>query len=136
MKTILGAALGTALLTAGCANPTIPAAPTPVAPTIKETFTSTLPLLGSNEHTFNVAQVGGMQVTLSSVDPTAKIRLGIGTPTGPTCVTIQFVDVGPGAAPQLSGTATITGSFCVSVSDIPPGTLVAPVTYTVNVIHS
>jgi hypothetical protein len=134
MKRILRASFAAALLTAGCSNPSTPAAPTPVAPTIQETFTSTLAPLGSNEHTFSVLQVGGIKVTLSSVDPAATVRLGIGTPTGPTCIVLKSIDVGPGATPQLSGTATITGNFCVSISD--PGTLVELVTYTINLLHS
>ena len=39
---------------------------------------------------------------------------------------------GPGV--QMSGTATVPGTFCVIVYDV--GNLVEPVTYTVTVLHS
>jgi hypothetical protein len=132
MKKTLRATLGTALLTAACTS--TPAAPTPVAPTIQESFTGTLAPLRSSEHTFNVQQVGGIKVTLSSVDPNATVRLGIGTGAAPTCLILKSVDVPPGTTPQLSGTATKAGNFCVSISD--PGTLVDTVTYTINLLHS
>jgi hypothetical protein len=126
-------ALGMALLTAACSPPT-PAAPTPVAPTIVESFTGTLTVLGTNQHPFLVRQVGGVRVTLSSVDPAASVRIGLGTISGPTCVVVTSVLADPGSTPQLSGTATVTGNFCVSISD--PGSLAEQVTYTVALIHS
>ncbi len=134
MRTLHSVALATALLTAAC-NPNTPATPTPVAPTIVESFTGTLTVLGTNQHPFSVRQVGGVKVTLSSVDPAASVRIGLGTISGPTCVVVTSILVDPGApAPQLSGTATVTGNFCVSISD--PGTLAEQVTYTIDLIHS
>ncbi len=92
-------------------------------------------MLGTNQHPFSVRQVGGVKVTLSSVDPAASVRIGLGTISGPTCVVVTSILVDPGApAPQLSGTATVTGNFCVSISD--PGTLAEQVTYTIDLIHS
>jgi hypothetical protein len=126
-------ALGMALLTASCSTST-PAAPTPVAPTIVESFTGTLTVLGTNQHPFTVRQVGGVKVTLSTVAPAASVRIGLGTISGPTCVLVTSVLADPGATPQLSGTATVTGNFCVSVAD--PGTLTDQVTYTIDLLHS
>jgi hypothetical protein len=133
MKKMGWVVLGTALLSAAC-SPTVPAAPTFVAPTIVQSFTGTLTVLGTNQHPFSVGQVGGIKVTLSSVDPAASIRIGIGSISGPTCLVLTSVLADPGKAPQLSGTATVTGNFCVSVSD--PGTLAEPVNYTIDLIHS
>jgi hypothetical protein len=120
----------------GCSDPIVPAAPTPVAPTITDTFTGTLLQLGTNSHPFAVQQVGGIKVSITQIDPSAAVRLGIGTPSSATgsCLVIDSLAavVSPGV--QISGTATITGNFCVSVSD--PGNLVEPVTYTVTVFHS
>src|SRR5260370_34719743 len=129
MKTLRTVALGTALLAAAC-NPNTPATPTPVAPTIVESFTGTLTVLGTNQHPFSVRQVGGVKVTLSSVDPAASVRIGLGTISGPTCVVVTSILVDPGApAPQLSGTATVTGNFCVSISEL--GTPLKKINYAI-----
>jgi len=66
------------------------------------------------------------------LEPTSTI--GIGSISGPTCLVLSSVVAAPGATPQLSGTATVAGNFCVAVSDA--GTLVQPVNYTIDLIHS
>ena len=38
------------------------------------------------------------------------------------------------AAGQLSGTATVPGTYCVEIFDL--GNMVEPAVYTVNVLHS
>ena len=134
MKRILVTILGLSLLTAGCADPVAPAAPTPAAPTIPETFSDTLLVLGANMHTFAISQVGAVKVTLVSVTPAAAVSLGVGTPSGASCLVINNLTTVAGPGAQLSGTATVTGNFCVSVIDV--GNLVEPVTYTVSVLHS
>jgi hypothetical protein len=134
MKRILFAVLGVSLLTAGCSDPVPPAAPTPAAPTITDTFSDTLLVLGRNSHQFTVGQVGGVKVTLNSVDPSAAVGIGVGTPATGACTVLSNISAVGGASVQLSGTATVTGTFCVSVYDV--GNLVEPVTYTVTVLHS
>jgi hypothetical protein len=128
--------LGLTLLTCACANPTPPASPTPVAPTITETFSGTLNVSGSNSHPFTVQQVGGIKVTVVSVVPSAAVGIGIGTPVSgvPPCSVINSVNAVFGATVQVSGTATVTGTFCAAVFD--SGNLVEPVTYTITVLHS
>ena len=134
MKRILAAVLGLSLLTAGCSDPIAPAAPTPVAPTISETFSDTLLVLGVNSHPFSVQQVGGLKVEITSIDPGAAVGLGVGTPSGGRCIATDTTTTVAGSTAQLSGTATIAGPFCVTVYDI--GSLVEPVTYTITVLHS
>ena len=134
MKRILVTVLGLSLLTAGCADPVAPAPPTPAAATIPETFSDTLLVLGANMHTFAISQVGAVKVTLVSVTPAAAVSLGVGTPSGASCLVINNLTTVAGPGAQLSGTATVTGNFCVSVIDV--GNLVEPVTYTVSVLHS
>jgi hypothetical protein len=134
MKRILAAVLGLSLLTAGCSDPVAPPTPIPVAPTIRETFSDTLVVLGANSHPFSVQQVGGVKVSITSITPGAAVGLGVGTPSGGRCLANTTVTTVAGPTPQLSGTASITGSFCVSVYDT--GGLVEPVTYTVTVLHS
>ena len=132
----LAAVVGAALLTAACADPTPPPAPSPVAPTLTDTFTGTLAVAGTNAHLFAVQQVGGVEVSLTSVDPGAAVEVGVGVPSGVTgtCSALSSKIVVVDSAPQLIGTATVVGSFCVSVTDV--GNLVAPITYTIVVYHS
>jgi hypothetical protein len=134
MKRILSTVLGLTFFTAACADPVAPPAPTPVAPTITETFTDTLIQLGSNTHQFTVQQVGGLKVTLSAVDPPATVTFGVGSQSLVGCTLISQQRYEPGGTAQLSGTATATGQFCVMVYD--PAGLAEPVTYTVTVLHS
>jgi hypothetical protein len=134
MKRILLAVLGVAFLAVGCADPTAPTTPTPVLPTIAETFSDTLLLAGVNTHTFTVTAIGGIKVTLSSVVPPASVILGIGTPSLGSCSVIDHVVSVADQAAQLSGTATVPGQYCVVIQDV--GNLVEPAVYTINVLHS
>ena len=136
MKRILVIALSVAALSGGCADPTPPAAPTPVDATTIEVFPGTLNLFGTNVIPFTVSQVGKVQVTLNSVVPSAAIGIAVGTPsvaTG-TCIAISGLTAVGGPDIQISGTATITGNYCIQVSDV--GNLVEAVTYTITVAHS
>jgi hypothetical protein len=134
MKSTMTMLLCAALLTAGCSDPLAPAAPTPVAPSVTETFTGTLFPLGSNFHQFPVTRVGGIKVSLTSIDPGAAVGLGVGTPGTGRCIVASSITAVAGATVQMSGTATVIGNFCVSIVDI--GNLVESVTYTIVVSHS
>ena len=134
MKRILALALGLSLATAGCSDPVAPATPTPATPTVTDTFNGTLLILGSNTHQFTIQQIGGIRVSVTGVTPGAAVGVGVGTPSGSNCVLLQNLTAVPGPSPQISGTATITGTFCVSVFDV--GNLVESVNYIVTVLHS
>jgi hypothetical protein len=134
MKRILWAVLGAALAAGGCADPVAPATPTPAAPTIHETFSDTLFVSGSNTHQFSVDQVGGVRVTLTSVEPGAAVGLGVGTPSLGSCSLLDHVDAVAGKTVLLSGTATVPGQYCVAIYDL--GNLVEPAAYTIDVLHS
>jgi hypothetical protein len=135
MKRIFWVVLGAALLMAGCADPVAPTTPVPVVPTKTETFSDTLLVLGSNTHSFTVAEIGGVKVSLTAVDPSAVVGLGIGTPNGlGGCSIIDHVDAVASPSVQLSGTATLPGGYCVMIYDL--GNMVEPAVYTVNVLHS
>src|SRR5262245_28532235 len=134
MKRFLALLLGVAVCTGGCADPPAPVTPTPAPPTLTETFTGQLLVLGSNSHTFTVQQIGGLRVTINGVTPPAAVGIGVGTPSGATCLPIQNLTAVANPSAQISGTATITGIFCVLIYDV--GGLVEPVNYTITVLHS
>ena len=119
-----------------CSDPVVPPAPTPVAPTITDTFTGTLLQGGSNSHPFAVQQIGGIRVSITKIDPSAAMSVGVGTPStaSGTCLAISSLTAVASEGTQISGTATITGNFCVAVSDV--GNLVEAVSYSITVIHS
>jgi hypothetical protein len=134
MKRILWAVLGAALFTAGCSDPVAPSTPIPVVPTVTDTFSDTLLVLGSNTHQFTVAAIGGVKVSLTSLVPGAVVLLGVGTSGVGTCSVLDHVATVAGPSVQLSGTATVPGSYCIIIQD--PGNLVEPAAYTINVLHS
>jgi hypothetical protein len=134
MKRFLAAVLGFAVVASACGDPVPPTTPTPVTPTIPETFTGVVLPLGTSLNNFTVRQFGGLQVSLTNVSPSASVGLGVGTPSGANCVLIDSLTVVAGPTVQLNGTTTIPGTFCVSVFD--PGNLVEAVNYTVVVLHS
>jgi hypothetical protein len=134
MRRKIAAILGVVTLAAGCGDPAPPPAPTPAVPTITDTFSGTLAVQSTDRHPFIVKQVGGLEVTLTALDPAASVGIGIGLAVGATCTVTHSVTTGPGTAAQLTGTATIAGAFCVTIYDV--GSLVEPVNYTISVLHS
>src|SRR2546422_6418169 len=87
-RTVL-AVLGVALLAAGCADPIVPAAPTPVLPTIAESFSDTLLVRGTNTHTFTVQQIGGVRGSINTHHPTLAPLLPVGAPSTPRVTAIR-----------------------------------------------
>jgi hypothetical protein len=134
MKRILWAVLGVALVTSACADPTAPTTPTPAAATVSDTFSDTLLVAGANTHSFTVAALGAVKVSLTSVEPGAAVGIGIGTPSLGSCVVIDRVTAVAGNTVLMSGTATVPGLYCVTIFDL--SNLVEPVVYTINVLHS
>ena len=134
MSRCVAIAIVAALFASACSDPAAPATPTPATPTVSETFTGTLLPLGTDTHPFTVNQIGGIEVSLTGVTPGALVGVGVGTPSGANCLLIDNLTVVASPNAQLRGTATVTGSFCVSVFDV--GNLVESVNYTVTVLHS
>jgi hypothetical protein len=134
MKRILWAVLAAALVTSACSDPTPPTTPTVAPATIAETFSDTLLVAGSNTHAFTVLTFGAVKVSLTSVEPSAAVGIGIGTPSLGTCSVIDRVTAVAGNTVLMSGTATVPGLYCVTIFDI--SNLVEPVAYTINVLHS
>jgi len=132
----LGVAAAVAAAAIACSDPVAPAPVTPAPPTITETFNGTLTIGGSNLHQFSVSQPGGLKVTLTQVTPAAAVQLSVGTPSTATgsCAVLNGLTAVAGPSAQISGTATVSGNFCVSVADV--GNLVESVAYTISVLHS
>jgi hypothetical protein len=126
------------LLTASCSNSaaTTTTAATPIASAAQtDTFTGTLQVGGTNVHLFNVAQVGTVSATLTAVGPpsTVFVGLALGVPSGTACGLAVTINTQAGSAPQLTGTATLAGQFCVQIYDV--GNLAGPASYSVTVTH-
>ncbi len=139
MKTALGTltvSLALAFAVTACTKNSTTTAPTTVTRTT-DTFTGTVPVKGSDVHSFPVAQTGQVDATLTAAGPPSTIVMGLAIGTldaSSTCVPFAggSTNVVAGTTAQLSGTVS-AGTLCVQVSDV--GNQTAPVTYTVTVTH-
>ncbi|MEQ1913243.1 MAG: hypothetical protein ABMA15_30805 [Vicinamibacterales bacterium] len=106
-----------------------------VTPTT-EVFTGTVPVGGSDIHSFTITLSNGQVnviLTAAGPPPTIFMGLGIGTPSGATCTLVTSPLATPASSvAQLSGTAQ-AGTYCVAVYDA--GNQTADVTYSVTVTH-
>jgi hypothetical protein len=114
-------------------TPTTPAAPTRTT----TTFTGTVPVRGSDSHTFTTAATGEVDVDLTAATPPDGVIMGLAIGTldaSSNCVPLPggSVQAVAGTTPQLTGIFTV-GTLCVQVRDL--GTDSAPVAYTVTVLH-
>jgi hypothetical protein len=144
MKYLLPLVLLTAVTAAGCNTQTADnsTVTTPTVPTITEPpFAGTLSMGQTKVFTFSVTQVGPLTVTLNAAGPPPAVVVGlaIGTPTfsttGTTCSPIASANAQVGVnAPQISGTVSSAGPYCLAVYDV--GTLTADTTYSVTVAHT
>jgi len=113
----------------------------PVAPTVTETFSGVVPVLGSSPNNFTVTQANStVTVTLASAGPPATISMGVAIGNGGSggacsfASTSVYYPVVAGTTAQVSGTLTSAGTYCVDVLD--EGNESVPVTYTIFVAHS
>ena len=135
MKRLYALLLALALASAACKKDDAPT--TPSAPTTKtDTFSGTVQVKSSANHTFTVDNSGQVSVTLTAASPPSTIVMGIGvgTPANGACGVIQGASVttAAGATAQLTGVVS-PGMLCVQISDV--GNQTAAVTYTVTVTH-
>ena len=114
-------------------TPSIPT--TPVNP-ITQTFADTLQINGAATYPFTVTVPGTVTATLTTVGPDATVPIGIsiGTWSGTTCSTGSglFQDQAVQGA-VIVATVSAPGTLCLRVYD--SGTLKAPATYSVDVVH-
>jgi len=99
-------------------------------------FSSTLPRGGSVTKTVTTSTEGTIDVTLTSLgsQPNAEVGLGIGVvpSTSASCTLTKIVRVKAGSTPQISEKVD-AGSYCIGLSDV--GTLTAPTTFSVTIVH-
>jgi|SRR5215471_356519 len=128
--------LPVAVLAAGCDNgPVI--TPTPVGPTVTQTFTGTLTKNGALTHQFSSLSRGTITATLTSLNPDSSLALGISLGTWniaqSSCQTILANDaatIGKGVSGSVSG----VGDLCLRVYDA-SGALTTSQDYSVDVVH-
>jgi hypothetical protein len=143
--------LGAIIVSAGCSgSSTSPTTSTTSVTMSNDVLNGTVqpPVNGALQSAFNtfvVGQGGGsISVTLTSAIetlpggvllPTVTMGLGVGSVTNGTCSVLanSFTTAQAGSAPQLSGTLSANGTYCVQVSDV--STQIGPVAYTVLVSH-
>jgi hypothetical protein len=77
-------------------------------------------------------------MTQAGPPPTITMGLGIGNPDNSgNCI---FISGGvtnqavAGTTPQLQGTLTVSGAYCVAIGDI--GNAAGPITYAITVSHT
>ena len=131
-----------ASIASACSNSTTsPSTPaTPSTNSVRERFTSTLPVGGSKFYSFSIATAGTVNATLESISgagvpPTVVVNMGLGVPYQTSCSANQ-------SAVQITGDAGLSsvvsaaqqpGAMCVIVTDV--GNLFAPATFTVVIDH-
>lgn len=138
MKGVVSLALVFALTAAACGGGSSKTGTTTTpSVTVKtDTFDGTVPIRGSDFHTFAVTQTGEVDVTLSAAGPPSTIvmGLGIGTSGNSTCTLLAGASTNTqaGSTAQLMGKIS-PGTLCVQVYDV--GNQTATVNYTVTVSH-
>jgi hypothetical protein len=112
----------------------------PSATVTTETFTGTVQPQGFKIHTFTVATPGQVTVTMTAAGPPATISMGLGVGNPDASGNCIFLSGGTTSAvasattPQLSGTLTASGAYCVEIADI--GNAAGPITYSIAVSHT
>jgi hypothetical protein len=129
--TLLTAAL---LCAPACDDNTTTTATTPTTTITEPPFADTLTVNGSRMKQFSTTGRGTVTATLTAVGPdsTTVIGLSLGVWNGSSCQIWKVKDDAPQGF-SLDGLVTAVAILCVRVYD--PGTLTAPVTFSVDVTH-
>jgi hypothetical protein len=126
------------VVTAACNKDSATTPTTPAAPTrTTTTFTGTVPVRGSDSHSFTTTATGEVDVDLTAATPPDGVIMGLALGTldaSSNCIPLPggAINAQAGSTPQLTGIFT-AGTLCVQVRDL--GTDNAPVAYTVTVLH-
>ena len=130
-------AVAVCVVATGCSgNDSTAATTTPTVTRTTDTFTGTVPVGGSDFHSFPIAATGSIDVTLTAATPPSAIvmGIGIGTLADGKCSEMAgaSTQTAAGASVQLSGIVS-PGTLCVDVRDL--GAASSPVTYSLTVTH-
>jgi len=139
MKRLLVGLVAAAL--AACGGSTTAPTPTPAATVVTETFTGVVQVGGTNVHNFTVTTPGTVSVTMTAAGPppTITMGLGIGNPNSSgNCIFLSGGVTNNAIAstttPQLTGTLTSSGAYCVAIGDV--GNAAGPINYSITVSHT
>jgi hypothetical protein len=140
MRSVIGLALLVATVGAagGCSSgSSSPLTTAPSTALITETFPGTVPVLGSDVHSFTASQAGEVDVTLTAVGPPTTIQVGLAIGSLASANSTICLPISGGATTATTG-STLTGTlnagtYCVMVFDV--GNDTGPLTYTVTVKH-
>jgi len=133
MKVRIAFLLVTVLCAAACDDNTTTTATTPTTTVTEPTFTDTLTVNGARIKQFSTTGRGTVTATLTAVGPdsTTVIGLSLGTWNGSSCQIVLDQRAAQGAT--LVANVSGVGNLCLRVYD--PGTLTAPVTFSVDLTH-
>jgi hypothetical protein len=142
MRSVIGLAVLVAMVGAagGCSSDSSsPLTTAPSTPLTSDTFPGTVPVLGSDVHSFTASQAGEVDVTLTAAGPPSTISVGLAIGSlvaagSSTCLPLSGAATTAQASstPQLTGTLA-AGSYCVMVFDI--GNQTDVIMYSVTVKH-
>src|SRR3954471_15020093 len=138
VTTTLAVAAISAAACGGSSSTSNIAAPTGTVTT--DTFTGTVQQSGTNVHSFMVTTPGSISVTLTAAGPPSAITMGLGIGNPDASGNCIFLSGGTTQAianpttPQLSGSLTSSGAYCVAIGDI--GNAAGPITYSITVSHT
>jgi hypothetical protein len=128
--------LPAAFLAAGCDNgPTI--TPTPVGPTVTQTFTGTIARNGASTHQFSSLARGTITATLTAVNPDSSLAIGMSLGTwNVTTSSCQIILANDAATvgTVVVGSVSGVGDLCLRVYDA-KGVLTTSQDYSVDVVH-
>lgn len=129
------AAVGLAVMAAGCSKNTNPTTPTDTLaePTITESFVGRIGVGGASFYSFTVGKYGTVNLVLNAlngVDGDVQLGLGLGVPVGFTCNTNTNQN---GATGATISSPFQPGIYCAKVSDI--GNLSGSMAFNVSIAH-
>jgi hypothetical protein len=134
---------GLAALAAGvaaCGGSTTSSTVAPSGPVTTVTFNGTINPGGLAVYSFQVTSPGAISVTMTSAGPPATITMGLGIGNPDASGNCIFLSGGTTQAvastttPQLTGTLTSSGAYCVEIADV--GNAAGPITYSIAVSHT
>jgi hypothetical protein len=117
-----------------------PSVVAPATTVTVENFAGTVNPGGLKIHSFTVNAPGTISVTMTSAGPPATITmgLGLGNPDASgNCIFLSGATaqaIASTTTPQLSGSLTSSGAYCVEIVDL--GNAAGPITYTITVSHT